>query len=212
MRHHHEISPRDSWNYILTNEAPPRNLCGITSWPYQHYVSPTNIILINKPTFSDWFLKNNQIINLNCHVPSILILIPSFDNKHTINVSLYRAWCICPISKKGKRRMSLTWYHGYGYYDTRTCPINIRVSKIPVPVGTRYPFLIFIFYILRVLSTDIRGYGYFWHPYAYTSKQHNKAFYTFIVAHKPYKYETKLKIGRFTESMKDPSFPYLDKG
>jgi len=23
MRHHHEISPRGSWNYALTNEAPP---------------------------------------------------------------------------------------------------------------------------------------------------------------------------------------------
>jgi len=38
-------------------------------------------------------------------VPGILILIPSFDNKHTINVIVYRVWCICPISKKSKRRM-----------------------------------------------------------------------------------------------------------
>jgi len=30
--------------------------------------------------------QNKQIINLNRHVPSILILISSFDNKHTINV------------------------------------------------------------------------------------------------------------------------------
>jgi len=29
-RHHHEASPRDSWNYVLTNEAPPRNYRGIT--------------------------------------------------------------------------------------------------------------------------------------------------------------------------------------
>jgi len=33
--------------------------------------------------------QNKQIINFNCHVPSIIILIPSFDNKHTINVSVY---------------------------------------------------------------------------------------------------------------------------
>ena len=25
LRHHHEVSPRGSWNYALTNEAPPRN-------------------------------------------------------------------------------------------------------------------------------------------------------------------------------------------
>jgi len=31
MRHHHEISYRDSLNYALTNEAPPRNYRGITS-------------------------------------------------------------------------------------------------------------------------------------------------------------------------------------
>jgi len=30
MRHHHEVSPRDSRNYALTNEAPPRNYRGIT--------------------------------------------------------------------------------------------------------------------------------------------------------------------------------------
>jgi len=37
-------------------------------------------------------------------MPSILILISSFDNKHSH--CLYRIWCICPISNKGKRRMS----------------------------------------------------------------------------------------------------------
>jgi len=31
LRHHHEVSPRGSWNYALTNEAPPRNYRGITS-------------------------------------------------------------------------------------------------------------------------------------------------------------------------------------
>jgi len=49
-------------------------------------------VLIKKSTFSNWFLKNKQskqIINHNCHVPNILILIPSFDDKHTINVIVY---------------------------------------------------------------------------------------------------------------------------
>jgi len=32
-------SPRGSWNYALTNEAPPRNYCRITSYPNQHHVS-----------------------------------------------------------------------------------------------------------------------------------------------------------------------------
>jgi len=48
--------------------------------------------LFNKSTFSYWFMKNKQnkqIININCYVSSILILISSFDNKHTINVTLY---------------------------------------------------------------------------------------------------------------------------
>jgi len=30
-RHHHKISPRDSWNYALTYEAPQWNHCEITS-------------------------------------------------------------------------------------------------------------------------------------------------------------------------------------
>jgi len=30
LRHHHEVSPRGSWNYALTNEAPPLNYRGIT--------------------------------------------------------------------------------------------------------------------------------------------------------------------------------------
>jgi len=58
-----------------------------------------------------------------------------------------------------------TGIHGYGYYDTRTCPFNMRVSKISVPAGSGYPFLISIFYPLRILSADIRGYVFFWHPY-----------------------------------------------
>ena len=48
--------------------------------------------LFNKLTFFDWFMKNKQnkqIINLNCRMPSILFLIPSFDNKHSINVIVY---------------------------------------------------------------------------------------------------------------------------
>ena len=84
---------------------------------------------------------------------------------------LYKVWCICPISKKGMRRMSRgvslagTGIHGYGYYDTRTRPINMRVSKISIPADNGYPFLIFIFYMLRVLSAKICGYEFFWHPY-----------------------------------------------
>jgi len=40
-------------------------------------------------------------------VSSILILIPSFGQQayHKCHC-LYRVWCICPISKKRKRRMS----------------------------------------------------------------------------------------------------------
>jgi len=30
--------------------------------------------------------------------------------------------------------------HGYGYYDTRTRPVNMRVSKILVPAGSGFPF------------------------------------------------------------------------
>ena len=59
---------------------------------FQHNGNSLISVLINKLTSSNWFLKNKQnkqIINLNCHMLSILILIPSFDNKHTINVILY---------------------------------------------------------------------------------------------------------------------------
>jgi len=31
LRHHHEVSPRGSWNYVLTNETPPQNYREITS-------------------------------------------------------------------------------------------------------------------------------------------------------------------------------------
>jgi len=44
--------------------------------------------------------------------------------------------------------------HGYGYYDTRTRPVNMRVSKIPVSASSKYPFLISIFYPLRILFAD----------------------------------------------------------
>jgi len=47
------------------------------------------------------------------------------------------------------------------YYDTRTRPVNMRISKIFIPAGSGYPFLIFVFYPLRILFTDIRGYGFF---------------------------------------------------
>jgi len=35
-----------------------------------------------------------------------------------------------------------TGIHEYGYYDTRTHPVNMRVSKISVPAGSGYPFSI----------------------------------------------------------------------
>jgi len=31
LRHHHEVSPRGSWNYVLTIEAPSWNYHGIMS-------------------------------------------------------------------------------------------------------------------------------------------------------------------------------------
>jgi len=54
-----------------------------------------------------------------------------------------------------------TGIHGYGYYDTRIRPVNMQVSKILVPADSGYPFLIFVFYPLRILSTDIHEYGFF---------------------------------------------------
>jgi len=54
-----------------------------------------------------------------------------------------------------------TGIHGYEYYDTRTRPVNMRVSKVFVPAGRGYPLLIFISYPLRILSADIRVYEYF---------------------------------------------------
>jgi len=44
LRHHHEVSPRASWDYALTNEALPQNYRGITPWTYQYHVSSINII------------------------------------------------------------------------------------------------------------------------------------------------------------------------
>jgi len=55
-------------------------------------------------------------------------------------------------------------FSGYGYYDIRTRPVNMRVSKILIPADSGYPFLISIFYPLRILSADTRGYGFFGHP------------------------------------------------
>jgi len=54
-----------------------------------------------------------------------------------------------------------TGIHGYGYYDTRTRPINMRVSKILVPADSGYLFLIFVFYPLRVLFANTHVYGFF---------------------------------------------------
>jgi len=64
-------------------------------------------VLINKSTLSDWFLKNNQIINPQ--MPRVkysyfdsIIWQQAYHKRHC----LYRIWCICPISKKRNRRMS----------------------------------------------------------------------------------------------------------
>ena len=54
-----------------------------------------------------------------------------------------------------------TGIHGCGYYDTLTRPVNMRVSKILVPAGSGYPFLVSVFYLLRVLSVDTHVYGFF---------------------------------------------------
>jgi len=51
--------------------------------------------------------------------------------------------------------------HGYGYYNTRTRPVNMWISKTLVPAGSGYPFLIFVSYPLRVLSADTHGYRFF---------------------------------------------------
>jgi len=107
--------------------------------------------------------QNKQIINLNYHIPSILILISSFDNKYTINVIVYIRFDVYAQFQRISRGVSLagTGIHGYGYYDTRTYPINMRVSKILVPAGSGYLFLISLFYPLRVLSADTREYRFF---------------------------------------------------
>jgi len=47
--------------------------------------------------------QNKQIINFNCHGPSILILILSFDNKHTINVIIYIKFDVYAQSQRKKR-------------------------------------------------------------------------------------------------------------
>jgi len=57
--------------------------------------------------------------------------------------------------------LASTVIHEYGYYDTRTRLVNMRVSKISVPAGSRYPFLISVFYPLRVLSVDTCEYRFF---------------------------------------------------
>jgi len=43
-----------------------------------------------------------------------------------------------------------------------------------------------------------------------TPKSHNQAFHIFTIAYNPYKHEVRLKVGRFTERTKGPSFLYLE--
>jgi len=86
MRHHHEISPRDPWNYVLTNEAPPRNHRRITSWPQQNHVSPTkhkvimhtNLIptnFIRIPCQTHQFQSINPFTHANSLISCFIIII-----------------------------------------------------------------------------------------------------------------------------------------
>jgi len=104
MRHHHEISPRDSWNYALTNEAPPRNYRGITSWPHQHHVPSINITLLlipipchfyNQPSHIHYTLRScqthhSQPINHSTHAYS---LISCFNIAIQLNNTLCKWFC-----------------------------------------------------------------------------------------------------------------------
>jgi len=71
------------------------------------------------------------------------------------------------MREKNVKGVSLagTGIYGYEYYDIRTRPVNMWVSKISVSTGSGYPFLISVFYPLRVLSTNTCGHGFFSHPY-----------------------------------------------
>jgi len=51
--------------------------------------------------------------------------------------------------------------HGYGYYDTHTRPVNMRILKILILASNEYPYLIFVSYPLQVLSADTRMYEFF---------------------------------------------------
>jgi len=46
-------------------------------------------------------------------------------------------------------------------YNICTHPFNMRVYKIFVPIIREYPFIISIFYPLRILSTNTCRYKYF---------------------------------------------------
>jgi len=76
MRHHHEISLRDSWNYVLNHEAPPWDLTkrfmGLCPKPYHNHVPLTKhrIIMHTKPhapiqpTIQSYFIRIIMHTNL----------------------------------------------------------------------------------------------------------------------------------------------------
>jgi len=54
--------------------------------------------------------QNKQIINLNWYVSNILILIPSFDNKHIINVIVYIGFDVYAQFQIKEREECQGWY------------------------------------------------------------------------------------------------------
>jgi len=52
-----------------------------------------------------------MLINLNYHVPNILILLTSFDNKHAINVTIYIGFDVYAQFQKRKEKnvKGCTW-------------------------------------------------------------------------------------------------------
>jgi len=60
--------------------------------------------------------QNKQIINLNCHMSSILILISSFDSKHTINIIVcIRFDVYVQFQRKEREECQGGKFSGYGY-------------------------------------------------------------------------------------------------
>jgi len=66
-------------------------------------------------------------------VSNILILIPSFDNRHIINVMVYIRFDVYVQFQRKEREkcqgvsLAGTDIHIYEYYDTVPTPVNMRV-------------------------------------------------------------------------------------